>query len=126
MDKTQQSAEALRLLAEKLGRWPTTSEWNEVAQKHNYIKYPYISRKLQKKNWTALKAAFGYDKDRKIALSEQALFRHAHQIGYWPTTKEWNEYARRHGYYTYTQLHVKTQKGWAEYQKEAGLLSFLL
>lgn len=53
--------------------------------------------------------------------AEAALTEMATRLGYWPTIKEWNDYAKEHGFLSSTSLMHYRDKTWKEIRKHFGI-----
>ena len=124
MSRLDASLTALKKYAEKLGYWPSISEWNAYARENGYYQFQGLHYHT-KKSWETLRKEFGFPtKQKKFTKEEciEALQKAAEKYGPAIKRKEYNEWQKKHPN-TPTSAQLATVFGsYTNAKIEAGLL----
>ena len=96
MSRLDASLEALKKYAEKLGFWPSLSEWNTYARENGYYQFQGIHYHTRK-SWETLRKEFGFPTKQKKFTKEEcivALQKAAQKYGSALKRKEYNEWRK--------------------------------
>lgn len=96
--------------------WPTRSKWNQYAKKRGYVSASILVS-FTNKSWQELKST--YSKVNEWEHSIQKLEEYVSTNG-WPTTKEWDHYAKQHNLHSSLSLCNHQEKTWTELREELG------
>ena len=52
--------------------------------------------------------------------TEKAILNYANKLGYWPSTSQWDKYAKENNHMTFVGIYYHTRKSWETYRVEFG------
>lgn len=125
MDEIQRSLEAAKMLAEQLGYWPSSRQWDKYAKENGFMTAGAI-RYRTGKNWEDFRKEYGFSRKIREWTAEeciQALQQAAEELGEFFTKREYEAWQNsKKNAPTATQISRKFAGSFNNAKRAAGLL----